>query len=223
MWRRGSRNSPVGGNSRGGVKLLIEGFVLAGGRSSRFESNKALALWEGKPLLVYALEAVEALGVTPRVVAREFFPFKDLASAFVISERPDLGPAEGLRAALTASSRPWNLVLCTDMPRVTAEKLRSLLQPAGDADRPVGSGDADRTALPEAPAVCFRDPSGRSHPFPGLYHRSLLGVLETLGPGGSMQRILEKVEAKRVDLEDPRAAEFLWNINRPQDLENRVR
>lgn len=74
----------------------ILGAILAGGRSSRFGSDKALALWEGETLLAHVVAAlgrqVDALVLCGRSDAT-------LAS---VADRPgpDLGPLAGLNAAL---------------------------------------------------------------------------------------------------------------------------
>lgn len=72
------------------------GALIAGGRSSRFGSDKALALWHGKPLIEHAAEAlrphVDAVIICGRAHGR----------LTVVADRPgpNMGPLGGLSGAL---------------------------------------------------------------------------------------------------------------------------
>lgn len=74
----------------------VLGAVLAGGASTRFGSDKALALWCGKRLIDHALDALRPQAEAVIVVGR------DLPGAMSIPDRPasGLGPLGGLCAAL---------------------------------------------------------------------------------------------------------------------------
>ncbi len=185
----------------------IQGFILAGGHSSRFGTDKALACLGGKTLLGRAVAAVRALGIEPRVVVPDPSPYLDTAAAFVVGERPDLGPAEGLRVALEAAEADRVLMLTTDMPRVDADTLRALLAASSDSH----------------PVVCYR--TDRVHPFPGCYRRSLLEVIPD--PPGSLQTLIASVSADFLDPGDPRSPrgieDRLANVNRPEDLRREAR
>lgn len=186
--------------------LSVEAFILAGGRSRRFGSDKALAVWRGRSLLAWALHALDQVGLPATVVAPEVEEYRSLASRFLTSERPGLGPIEGVRVALETCQMPWALMLSVDMPWADGRVLRPLLE-------------ADRS---NERVVCFADSSGRRHPFPGLYHRSILPLIEEHGPGGSMQRLLDAASplllgpAELTDGVDLDSA--LRNANRPEDL-----
>jgi molybdopterin-guanine dinucleotide biosynthesis protein A len=74
----------------------VLGAVLAGGRSSRFGTDKALAQWEGRSLLDHAVTLLE--GVCTRVVVCG----RPSEGERMIADRPEagLGPLGGLNAAL---------------------------------------------------------------------------------------------------------------------------
>ena len=103
------------GIMRGSDDRMVLGAVLAGGRSRRFGSDKAMALLHGKPLLMHALEAVARH-------ARELVLCGRIEAGFTcLADRPapDLGPLGGLNAALHhAAAQGFAGVLCTgcDMP-----------------------------------------------------------------------------------------------------------
>src|SRR5271168_5189457 len=97
------------------------GFVLAGGRSSRMGTDKALALAGGIPLVQIAVSALAATGVPVRIAGS-----RSQLGAFA-EEIPDtfadVGPLGGVHAALSASQAEWNLILPVDLPLMPASLL----------------------------------------------------------------------------------------------------
>jgi molybdenum cofactor guanylyltransferase len=102
--------------------MSVLGVVIAGGRSSRFGSDKALALLDGQPLIAHALAAlrphVDALAVAGRA----------LTGVIAIPDRPapGLGPMGGLAGALRyAQDHGYDHVLScgVDCLRFPAEAL----------------------------------------------------------------------------------------------------
>ena len=178
----------------------IEGFILAGGRSSRFGSDKALATWQGKPLLAYAIDALKALDLTPRIVGRDPLPYLQHACVFVMSERPDQGPLEGIRVALRSASRELALALSADMPLVRKHHLRRLID-----------------AVVPGNAVVYVSGDGIRHPFPGIYPGSALPVIESLAAGSSVQALLDRIPLRTLPA-DPETSLALRGVNTPDDL-----
>ena len=76
--------------------MKILGAILAGGGSTRFGSDKALAILDGKPLLAHVAEALAAQ-VDTLVVCGRLWPGLE-----TVADRPaaDLGPLGGLCGAL---------------------------------------------------------------------------------------------------------------------------
>jgi molybdopterin-guanine dinucleotide biosynthesis protein A len=98
------------------------GAVLAGGRSSRFGSDKALAMLGGRTLLDHALAALRPHCDAVIVVGR---------GEVADWPRPDMGPLGGIAGALIhAADRGFDRVLtapvdCVRLP----DDLRALLEP----------------------------------------------------------------------------------------------
>jgi molybdopterin-guanine dinucleotide biosynthesis protein A len=107
------------------VKTL--GAVLAGGRSSRFGSDKAEALLDGQSLLDHAVEALRPHVDTVVVAGRE------VGGQPMIADwpAPDLGPMGGIAGALRyAESQGFDQLLCISVDCVRLpEDLRALLEP----------------------------------------------------------------------------------------------
>ena len=127
---------------------------MVGGRSSRFGSDKALALWEGQPLAARVAETVGSaagsvvLVGSPEKYGRLGFPvIADAVAGF--------GPLGGVLAALEHSSADWNLIVACDMPHVTAAFLRFLLKTAaaGEAELLL---PVDREGRPEPLCAAYR-------------------------------------------------------------------
>ena len=115
---------------------------------------------------------------------------------------PDLYPGTGpLGAILTAfdhTSADWNLVAACDMPGLSADFLRLLIDDAdGDAVVPMG-------------------PSGRPEPLCAVYHRRSRPMLERALERGvhSVSAALEDLRATLVSV--PELTPF-QNVNTPQD------
>ena len=179
----------------------LSGFILTGGQSSRFGSNKAFAQIEGKSFLERALHALVDLGCSPYLVTKLSDPYRELDIPIIDNEGPQLGPVAGWKAGLEAAGQPWVFALSVDMPHVTSEVLRALIP----------------ETLPQSPqAFCF--PRGAKwHPFPGLYHRDLANHAAKLGPAPSMNRLLDQFTVQKSTLPgDPN--KVLININRPGDV-----
>jgi molybdopterin-guanine dinucleotide biosynthesis protein A len=136
-----------------------EGFVLAGGRSTRMGQDKTLLCLAGRSLLDLALDKLRALPLAgvPRIVAAR----SDLsAHGEVIGDlQPGCGPLSGIEAALAASAQPLNVFLPVDIPLLPPHFLLWMLQRA-----------AITGAVVTVPRI-----NGRPQPLSAVYHRDLLG------------------------------------------------
>lgn len=116
----------------------VAGIVLAGGRSSRFGSDKASALLLGRPLLAWVATALAAHAGTLVVAAAEGqpLPLLDLPVPVIVvrDETPAFGPIGGLAAALAVTGATRALVAPCDAPLVRPAVLGLLLDSLGDAD-----------------------------------------------------------------------------------------
>ena len=138
----------------------ITAFVLAGGRSSRMGVDKALLSFGDQTLLGRALQTASA--ATDRVVIvgprGRYGTFGDV----VEDVYKDCGPLAGIHAALGATETELNLVLSVDMPLMSAEFLRWLLELAGKASE----------------LIVVPDVLGGPQPLCAVYHRPVLGLAD---------------------------------------------
>lgn len=148
---------------------ILGAFILAGGQSSRFGSDKARAIVHGEPLLLRLIErlkTVTRLDIT--LVVNEPQRYSDFGVDAITDLQSDLGPMGGLYSAIyhhevTRGSTGWILLLPCDLldydPTWHRELLHQLL-----------------SAPTNTKAIAFFDKSWL--PFPALYHTSLLPNLQ---------------------------------------------
>ena len=166
--------------------------MIAGGRSRRFGSDKALALLHGRPLIDHAIGILEPRVDAVVVCGREWGGLLSLADL----PAPGLGPLGGIAAALAhAEENGFDSVLtiACDMPHVPAEVLDGLLRaaPSYCADAPILGHWPAELAL-----------ALQSHLGAHKAQRSLLSIRRWAEAAGAV----------------PIAAPGLRNVNTPADL-----
>lgn len=115
----------------------MTGVVLAGGRSSRFGANKALAAWEGTTLIESVVNSL--LKVLPTVLVVTKNPSE---LAFLKSERVSIiediclegHPMGGLFTALRGLKTGHAFVAACDMPFVRPELIEAMWRSCADYD-----------------------------------------------------------------------------------------
>jgi molybdopterin-guanine dinucleotide biosynthesis protein A len=94
------------------------GAVLAGGRSRRMGSPKALVELAGRPLIAHVLAAVEAASLEPMVVAKPDSLLPSVSCRLFREPAEPIHPIQGLLTALAASGGRPVVALACDMPFV---------------------------------------------------------------------------------------------------------
>ena len=168
----------------------VLGVVLAGGRSTRFGSDKAEAIYDGITLLEHAIATLSLYCDDVVVAGRNVAPVRTVPDW----PRSVLGPLGGLAGGLREGAKKgYRAVLsvgvdCLGLP----PNLRELLSPAP-------------TFLREQPVV-------------GLWQVEALNTLEAIltdGASRSVKRFAELTGARPVELAAP-----LANINTPAALDD---
>lgn len=167
---------------------MILGAVLAGGLSSRFGSDKALAEYHGHTLIAHAVDMLSGWCEHVIVVGREQAPAPTLPDW----PRAGMGPLGGVAAALHhARDEDYEAVLTCGVDSVgLPEDLLKLLSPA--------------PAFLEAQPVVGLWPSGAVEAIESILHGT---------ESHSMRRFTQVIGARPVQVADIPA-----NINTPADL-----
>ena len=140
----------------------IYGLVLAGGRSTRMQKDKAVLSYHGKTQLEWAMELI-----TP-FVARAFVSVRpDQASDPVRAQYPqiidtheNMGPIAGIMAAQAMHPDAAWLVLACDLPFLDAATLRHLVW-ARQVDKLATAYRSSHDGLPE-PLCAIYEPASRT-------------------------------------------------------------
>jgi len=141
--------------------MQASGFVLAGGASKRMGQDKALLPYRGTTLAEHVAKTVsEAAGSVALIGDPD--RLGHLGLAVFPDEPPSCGPASGIYTALRVTETDWNLVVACDMPAVSTDILRELLQRAGTTERN---------------CVAAIGPYGQPEPLCAVYHRRCLPAL----------------------------------------------
>jgi molybdopterin-guanine dinucleotide biosynthesis protein A len=116
------------------MRKTFAAVLLAGGRSTRMKTNKAFLDFHGMPMWRFQMEKLERLG--PDELFFSVQPGMDFppgAWTFVGDRRPDFGPLGGLEATLRQARADFLATLAVDMPAMTTDFLRELLDESGAA------------------------------------------------------------------------------------------
>jgi len=196
---------------------MLPVYILAGGRSSRFGSDKARATVNNIPLVVRLHKIISAqVSSQVFVVANAVDAYSDLGLTTLGDAIPELGPVSGIATALehahklitlasdqnASETKPqssqvvvpsqWSLIVSCDLLEWHDAWLLRLAEELAK-EKPISSS-------PHAKAVCFyadaetskKLPSFRWNPFPGLYHAAALPVARMIcnSSRASMQSFL---------------------------------
>jgi molybdopterin-guanine dinucleotide biosynthesis protein A len=136
-------------------------YILAGGRSARFGSDKARAELAGEPLVARVARMIEPHVADVTIVADVPGKYDDLGLRTIADRIPDRGPLGGLDAAISdciaraGPSRRWLLLASCDLVELRGSWIEALREGAGES-------------------VCIVVYRGeRWHPMPGLYRVDL--------------------------------------------------
>ncbi|MDO5695585.1 MAG: molybdopterin-guanine dinucleotide biosynthesis protein B [Eubacteriales bacterium] len=179
--------------------------LLAGGKSSRFGSDKALAEIGGRTMLETLYDRFSVAGKVS-VSVNHIDRYRGLSipvSAFVPDVQPDIGPMEGLRRLLYQASTDYIFVTATDTPNVTPDVMRYLSGYLGS----------------DVAGVVFRN-GETIHPLTGFYHRDLAPLMDRAIAEGhyGVTRFICRQPVKQVAIEDTRfGAAALYNVNHRRD------
>lgn len=178
----------------------IDGYVLAGGRSSRFGADKALINIDGVPLVRRLADLVGRFCGGCTVVAPSEGKYADLTLPTIADRVAGRGPMSGLHAALHHSRADFVLLVSCDLVGLRAAWLVTLRDAIRAGDR----------------AVAFRHDYWE--PMPAMYHASIRDEVDRRLVAGplSMQRLLDDLPARAVSR--PSDWHDAVQVNTPDDL-----
>lgn len=187
--------------------MEITGIILAGGKSTRMGTDKALLQINGKTLLENAIEI--CMPVCSEILISSNNPeHQKLGIQIIPDEIKDCGPMGGIYSCLKVSETSWNLVLSTDAIYVEPLFISFLINHSGDFD-----------------AVVPIHSKGKE-PLIALYNKSSLPIIkEHIAKGNfKMVDLLSEINTRWINSENwiQKTPNIFQNINSPTDLNQAI-
>ena len=195
------------------TEAMTAGYVLAGGGSTRFGSDKALVNVGGTPMLARMIVLLQVVTGDARIVGP---PEKYAGSGIaVVPDRwPGEGPLGGIITALenTATRDPrcqWNLIVGCDMPFLTRDWLSYLRERAAKCTARVLLPHS--ASGPEPLCACYRTDAAER--LRAVFEAGVRKITDALKQVKT--EVLDEREGKRFDS----AGRLFWNMNTAADYE----
>lgn len=178
------------------------GLILAGGKSSRMQQDKALMLLNGKAMARHVSDILIPF-CDEVLVASNRFDHAIFGDRLIADEYPGYGPLAGVHAGLTEATNDECIVLSCDVPFVTTDVIASLIGQSGNFDAVI--------------ARCNK----RVHPLVGIYHKSALETIENALRLKNLKMLncVDNLNVRFVDFPSSMSG-FFQNINTPEDLKS---
>ena len=161
--------------------------------------DKALLPYRGTTLVEHLARAVQEAAGSVALIA-EPGRYASLGYPVHPDKFPGCGPLGGVYTALSVSSTDWNLIVACDMPGISADVLRSLLQGA---------------AVSGKSCVAASGTSGEPEPLCAVYHRVCLPALARAiqGKRFKMKDLIAELDSMATSVD----ASALANVNTPAE------
>ena len=140
----------------------ITGVILAGGKSSRFGSNKAFAQVSGIPLIRNICSQLSGILRNIVVIANSPEDYSFIGLPVIQDRVPRKGPISGIYTSLETTCTPWIFVVPCDLPFFSYKLCIALAQYSKGAD-----------------AVCFQH-NNLIEPLPALLHIDVMNQARLL-------------------------------------------
>ena len=189
--------------------------LLAGGKSSRMGRDKSALPVNGEPLWQRQLAVLRATEPAEIFISgKRDGPYADCGVEILADEFPDCGPLGGIATALRRCTSERLLVLAVDMPAMTAEFLRTLLD------------ESQQTVRGIVPSVgALGSARGGIEPLAAVYPLAALAIADGCLRAGEfkLETFIRKLEVKglvSVCAVADKDVERFANWNTPNDCQN---
>jgi len=183
----------------------INGYILAGGKSSRMGTDKGLLLFEGKAMIQYVIEQMQA--VFSKLVLVSNNPEYEKFGLEVIPDLiKDSGPAGGIYTALKHSKAKLNFMVSCDMPFITKEAIAFIIENTNESQ------------------IVLLENQGKIEPLFGIYSKDCENIwLELIQQNTiKLQKMVSHFNLKTIPVENNEIFKksFFNNINTKEDFDN---
>lgn len=112
---------------------FTSGYILAGGKSTRMGMDKGLMLLNDQPIIQHVIDQLQRVVNTVIIVSNNV-EYKKFGCEVVEDVLKDVGPAGGIYSALHHSTDKKNFVVSCDMPFITADAIRFMIDHADTSE-----------------------------------------------------------------------------------------
>ncbi|MBN2175805.1 MAG: molybdenum cofactor guanylyltransferase [Bacteroidales bacterium] len=183
----------------------ITGIILCGGKSSRMGKDKGLCLLNNEPLVKYVIRILK-IACDALLIGTNDNNYETFGIPVVPDHFKGIGPIGGIYSCLQASSTDRNIVLSCDMPLITVELVRFIIEQPGN---------------PDAIVPLFE---GLPEPLCALYHKRTIPKIKYSIEKGDykIQDVLNLLNTRYVVIDSELTwshKDLFYNINSADDLD----
>ncbi len=187
------------------IKKNINGYILAGGKSSRMGTDKGLLKFNGKPIIQIIVEQLQP-AVSNAIIVSKNKAYKKFGLEVIPDLINDKGPAGGIHAALSHTDSDKIFVVSCDMPNITTNAIQYIVEQSFHSQITLPLND------------------GKVEPLFGIYAKTCLPLWQQLIEQGKikLQEMVTHFELLKINVENRKLfnAELFSNINDKNDLLN---
>lgn len=189
----------------------ITGIILAGGKSSRMQTNKALLKLGDKTVIEIVAAKLKSIFNDVLISANDSKDYDFLNLPVVNDIFIGKGPLGGIHSALKYSSTQKNFFISCDMPLISSELIKYLI-----------NFNSDKSVL-------LPKYNGRIQQLCGIYSKSVINEIENIfmlsekdkSVKGSIYELLERTSVEFIDVDNLHFfnQNIFLNMNSPEDYE----
>lgn len=190
--------------------MKVAAIILSGGKSSRMGTNKALLKINEKTNVERIADTLKGLFDDIILVTNDPKTYQFLELTMVSDHYPGMGPLAGIHAGLNASNYDVNFIVACDMPFVSGELAKTLVNKCIDYDAVI-------------PVI-----NEMQHPLFAVYRKKIVNQVEKNIEDGrlAIKGLLDHLNVLYVtekDLQEYSSLDlerFFFNMNHPHEYED---
>ncbi|OGI26950.1 MAG: hypothetical protein A2287_10855 [Candidatus Melainabacteria bacterium RIFOXYA12_FULL_32_12] len=177
--------------------------ILAGGKSSRMGTSKALLPVNGKPIIENIANALNPYFDEILISANQEDIYKYLKRPVIKDEVKDKGPLSGIYSALKESSNEKNFIIACDIPNINIELSKTMLEMSENFD------------------VVIPCNNGKYEPLYAVYSKRIIPVIKRLLDANS-RKIIRLLPLCRTKVISVSMDDWYINLNERYDYEKYI-
>lgn len=186
--------------------MRTTGIILAGGKSSRMGTNKALLELSGLKIIERIYKSIKHSCNKVIIISNSPEDYRFMGLELFNDIFPGLGPLAGIHSGLNNSKTENNFVISCDLPLISKEAVEKIIE--HESDKPV---------------VIYQK-KNRLQYLCGIYKKVCLPILDTSLKSDNLRvkDFIDKIDAELLDAE-VFPEEVFFNLNTIEDYENLVK